>query len=103
MTDFLVIYVTYPSEEEATSICENLLEQGLIACANIYPVQSMYRWEGKINKDKEWVSILKSTNQNWTRLQQSITQLHSYETPCITKWAASANEEYTKWILENVG
>ncbi len=101
MSEFLVIYVTYPNEEEATSLCSSLLEQELIACANIYPVQSMYRWEGKINKEKEWISILKSTKKNWEALQATITELHSYDTPCITKWNAESNEKYRNWIIES--
>ncbi len=101
MSEFLVIYVTYASEEEATKICGSLLEQKLIACANIHHVQSMYTWEGKINKEKEWVSILKSTAANWRALQTHIQSLHSYDTPCITKWSATANEKYAKWINES--
>ncbi len=102
MSTFLVIYVTYPSEEEATSICAKLLEKELIACANIYPVQSMYRWKGKINKEKEWISILKTTERNWEKLESEINKLHSYDTPCITHWSANANNKYSKWISENV-
>lgn len=101
MSEFLVIYVTYPNEEEATKLCSRLLELGLIACANIYPIQSMYRWEGKINKEKEWISILKSSEQNWEKLQESISELHSYDTPCITRWSASANEKYSHWVNES--
>ncbi len=101
MSDYLVIYVTYPSEEEATSLCAHLLEQELIACANIYPTQSMYRWKGKINNEKEWVSILKSTEQNWTKLQNALNKLHSYDTPCITSWKATGSEQYSEWVHKN--
>ena len=101
MSEFIVIYVTYPSEAEATSLCTQLLEQELIACANIHPVQSMYRWEGKIDNDKEWVSILKSTEKNWKKLKETIIQLHSYDTPCITRWSAKANEKYAIWVNES--
>ena len=101
MSEFLVIYVTYANEEEASSICSSLLEKKLIACANIYPVQSMYSWKGKINRDKEWVSILKSTEKQWNTLKETILQLHSYDTPCITRWSANANEKYANWINES--
>ena len=101
MSTFLVLYVTYPSEEEATRICTILLERQLIACANIYPVRSLYSWKGKINNEKEWISILKSTDKKWLALQEAITELHPYEIPCITKWNAEANTPYKNWILEN--
>jgi len=101
MTTFLVIYVTYPSEEEATKICAQLLEKQLIACANIYPIQSMYTWEGEVRNEKEWISILKSTESNWLELQTTLTDLHAYDVPCITRWAADANTPYKNWIAEN--
>jgi len=101
MSTFLVIYVTYPSEEEATNICTKLLEKQLIACANIYPVQSMYTWQGEVKKEKEWISILKSTKIKWAELEATITDIHPYDTPCITKWDADANTPYKDWIVEN--
>lgn len=100
MSNFLLIYVTYPSEKEAQRICATLLEKKLIACANIYPIQSMYRWKGEIKNEKEWVSIVKSSIQNLEDIQEEIHALHPYDVPCITHWEANANENYKKWIGE---
>ena len=98
MSNFLVIYVTYPSQEVAQEIVGKLLEAKLIACANMYPMQSMYLWEGEIKNEKEWVSIMKSTTEKWSILEKEIAALHPYDIPCITKWSANANESYQEWV-----
>jgi len=100
MSNFLIIHVTYPNEEIATAICSRLLKERLIACANIYPVQSMYNWEGKTVHEKEWISELKSMPKNMQAVQLMIEELHPYEIPCITRSQGNANVAYSNWVAK---
>lgn len=95
---FLIFYVTYPDEATARSISENLVKQRVAACSNVFPIQSMYWWEGSIQQDGEWVSILKTSRTLETELEKAIEALHPYEVPCIMRLEARANEAYEQWI-----
>jgi len=57
---FVVFYITHPNEDQAKKIASALIEKRYVACANIYPVGSEYHWNGKIEKDAEWVSLCKT-------------------------------------------
>lgn len=87
-----------PNNEEAKKIVKHLLKKKLIACANIFPIESFYHWKGKMESGKEFVSLLKASEKNWEKVQKEVKQLHSYEIPCIIKINAEANEEFEKWV-----
>lgn len=98
---FLVFYITYPDEATARSISESLVVQRLVACANVFPIQSVYWWEGTVQQDGEWVSILKTQLALEATLEKAIVALHPYELPCIMRFEARANEGYEKWIMDS--
>ncbi len=95
---FIAVYVTYPNLKEAKRISTYLLKKKLIACANIFPIKSVYWWKGKIENSDEFISILKTRKENWKKVREEIQKMHSYEVPCITKQDVSANKEYEDWI-----
>ena len=99
---FIIFYVTHPSEEEARRLSDSIVAGRLAACSNIFPIQSTYWWEGKIENGKEWVSLLKTAPHLRRQFQESIERLHPYEAPCIMQWEVSANEAYENWILASV-
>ena len=96
----ILIYVTHPSSKHAISMIDVLIEEKLIACANVHPITSFYKWEGQVVEEKEIVSILKSFPDKREKLIARITELHSFEIPCILTWDASANIPYEKWLLD---
>ena len=96
--NLVLIYVTHKDIHEAKTIASSLIEQKLIACANFFPIESMYRWEGKVENSKEVVALLKTTTEHWARVQKEIKKMHSYDVPCIMKIDAEAHEGYIKWI-----
>lgn len=100
---FLIFYITHPDEASARSISESLVQQRLAACANVFPIQSVYWWEGSVQQEHEWVSILKTTLSLETALEKAIEALHPYKVPCITRFEARANAAYEKWIEESTG
>jgi len=97
-----LIYITCKDKEEAKKISKALLEKRLIACSNMFPIESMYWWKGKIEEDNEIVVLAKTKEVNYSKIKDEVKKLHSYEVPCILKIDAEANEEYRKWVEREV-
>lgn len=95
---YIFVYVTTVDEEEASKIAKHLLNKKLIACANFFPMKSVYNWEGKVNEDNEVVLLLKTIEEKFSILKEEIKKIHSYDTPCIAKIPVSFNEEYSEWL-----
>jgi len=79
-----------------------LVEQKTAACANIFPIKSVYWWNQNIHSENEWVSIVKTIPENWNWLKKEVEKVHPYEVPCIMKFDVEANEAYENWIRESV-
>lgn len=95
---FLVFYITHPDEATAIRIVNTLLAGKLVACGNIFPVQSMYAWEGAPVREGEWVSVLKTGLAREFDVEKAIAEMHPYEVPCIVRYEVRANQSYADWI-----
>ncbi len=95
---FHIIYVTHASEDEARRVSAELLQGRLVACANIFPIQSMYWWQGAMEEGQEWVSLLKTASARLDEVCRAIERIHPYEVPCIMQMKVKANEAYEQWI-----
>ena len=93
-----LIYITHPNEEEAEALCNSLLEEKLIACANLFPIKSIFHWNNDKSKENEVVSLIKFNNNKIDEIEKRIKELHSYEVPCIINISATANTEFEKWV-----
>jgi periplasmic divalent cation tolerance protein len=102
MGDVFFIYVTNPSKEEAERIAKHLLEKRLIACANIFPIDSMYWWEGRIAHEKEHVFIAKTLVGKADAVESEIKKMHSYKVPCIARIPVKTNADYFTWLRDEV-
>jgi len=104
MTDKVVILVTAASKRECRKIAMQLVESKLAACVNItQPIESIYRWEGKIAQDREYQLFIKSTRELFPEIKKSISALHSYRTPeiiCLPIIDGSRN--YLEWLSGSV-
>jgi len=94
----ILIYITISSEEEAKKIARHLLEEKLIACANIFPIQSMYNWKGKMADEKEIVVLGKTKAENYEKIVSEVEKIHSYDIPCILKIPMESNQKYEDWL-----
>ena len=92
-----LVYITCKNKKEAEQISLHLLRKRWIACANIFPIKSMYWWSKEIVNEKEHVIILKTNNKNFRKVETEVKKLHSYKIPCILKINAIANKEYEIW------
>ncbi len=99
---FLIIYITHSSEKNAKQLTNILLEERLIACTNIFPIQSAYWWQGAIQNDDEFVSLVKTTPELWENLKNRVSELHPYEIPAIIKMEVEGNDAYEEWIRASV-
>lgn len=95
---FIFTYITNPTLEEAEKIARYLLQKKLIACANIFPVSTLYWEKNKIVQEEEFVLIAKTKEENFEGIKKEIENIHPYTTPCIVKIPVSSNEKYYKWI-----
>ena len=94
----ILIYTTHPTKEHAEKIIKELLKEKLIVCANTFPIESSYKWEGAIKKEKEAAALLKTQEKHWEAIKNKIKELHDYATPCIIKIQGEANEQFTTWM-----
>ncbi len=93
------LYVTASSQEEARALAEAAVEAKLAACANLFPIDSVYRWEGKLCSEPEVALLLKTRAKLTGRLMELIAQRHSYDCPCmvVLPWEG-AHPPYADWV-----
>lgn len=98
------VYSTFPTKEEAKKIGQELIEKKLAGCVNIFPIDSIYSFEGKIVKDKEFAMFIKTKRENFKKVEKFILKNHSYNTPCIVEIPISrATPKYLKWLNQGLG
>jgi periplasmic divalent cation tolerance protein len=102
MPDPIVVLVTCGSEEEALEIARSLVEDHLAACVNLVsPVRSIYRWEGKICDEKEWLLVIKTQKRHFEALGKKVRSLHSYSVPeIIALPIIEGASSYLDWLIE---
>ena len=104
MTDKKLVLTTCSSLEEARKIGRALIERRLAACVNIAPqIESVYRWQGKIETATEFLLLIKTTAGACGQLRNALSELHSYDVPeCIEISIENGGEAYLAWIGESV-
>jgi periplasmic divalent cation tolerance protein len=104
MTDKVLVLTTVGNEAEARKIAYELVERQLAACVNIVPrIQSVYRWEGKVETAQEYLLVIKTTRSGGAQVQAAIRELHSYDLPeCIVISVEGGSAQYLKWIEDAV-
>jgi len=98
-----VVLTTCGSKEEAEKIAQALVERRLAACVNMVPaIESVYRWEGKVESATEWLLLIKTTAGRFEAVREAIREMHSYDLPeCVMISIEGGSPEYLKWIEEN--
>ena len=101
-TKLIYIFWTCRDKQEAKKIIHELLDQRLIACASIFPeVESIYRWEGKIEESQEVKVILKTSLKHFDSVQNYIQAHCSYEVPEILQVdVVQGNPRYLAWVAQ---
>jgi len=101
---FLCVSTTLDSNVAANALADKLLELKMAACVQIFgPVQSIYRWKGKIERAEEWVCVAKTSHTHLADIQETIVSHHSYEEPeIIATEIVGGSESYLKWLADQL-
>ena len=93
------VSITCKDSGEAKRIAKRLLGKRLIACANMFPVKSMFKWKGKFVNKKEVAMLCKAGKSDFKAIEAEVKRLHSYEAPCIVAfdWVLSSRE-FSEWV-----
>lgn len=96
----IVIFVTASSKEEAQKISAGLIKHKLAACVNIVDkVDSVFFWDGKIDRAKEALLIIKSKKEKFSKIIKLVKSLHSYKVPEIIALPIIAGDKaYLRWM-----
>jgi len=100
----LVVLATFPDAETARQIGTTLVREQLAACVNLIPsIESIYRWEGKVETGDEILAILKTTREAYPALESRLLDLHPYDTPeTIALPIVDGASRYLDWLDESV-
>jgi periplasmic divalent cation tolerance protein len=100
MTEYIIIFITASTEEEAARISHALVGERLAACVNIIrSVRSIYRWQGRVEDEQEVLMVAKTEKSLFERLQERVKELHSYAVPEIVALPlAGGSKEYLDWL-----
>ena len=100
-SEAIVVLMTAASVEEAARIAEALVERKLAACVQVLPeIQSVYVWEGQVQREKEVLILAKSIRPSFDELEREVRALHSYETPEIVALPiVLASQPYLEWLI----
>lgn len=98
--EVLVVLTTWPDVEKARAAARTLVEEKLVACANIVPgVESIYRWEGKVETSVEVMVVFKTTIARYQMMETRILALHTYEVPEIVVLRVTDGlPRYLRWV-----
>jgi len=99
-----MVITTCDSREALLKIAHELIEKELAACVQVLgPMNSIYRWAGKVETAKEWLSLIKTTKVLYQKVEREISLLHPYEVPeIIALPILKGSESYLSWLKENV-
>ena len=83
-SDFVVVFITTGTREQAESIARHCIEEKLAACANIIDgCSSVYAWKGNVETAREALMIVKTAKSLFPELARRVTELHGYDVPEI--------------------
>jgi periplasmic divalent cation tolerance protein len=100
---FSIIYITAGDLTEARKIGRILVEERLAACANLFPITSIFRWKGNIDEASEFGIVVKTRTEKVKEIENRVREIHSYEVPCVVSFKIDdGSPDYLEWINDSV-
>ncbi len=93
-----VTVTTIANRQDALDISKKLVKSGLIACAQIERIESIYVWEDTTHHDEEYRVTMKHSVNSVKKLRASILAIHPYDVPEVITWEVNATPSYHKWV-----
>jgi periplasmic divalent cation tolerance protein len=102
--DPLVVLVTTSGGDEASRLAHALVEERLAACVSVIPgIQSVYRWQGQVERAAEWLLVIKTVRARLAEVVARVRSLHTYTVPEILALpVAGGSEPYLSWLVAQV-
>ncbi len=95
----IIILSTFPSEEMAGEVADQVVSAKLCACVNFTKIRSIYSWHGKVKDQHEFIVLFKATSKSAKKLKAEIVRLHPYEVPEIVELKMSnISKPYLSWL-----
>jgi len=102
MTRGTIVYTTCPDEATARELARVLIAERWAACANLYPIVSVYRWQDEVAEDREWALWLKTRADLYPALEREIGRRHPYDVPAIVALPLTEiAPPYAAWLEES--
>jgi len=99
MTDYSIVVATAVDKDSAREIARLLVEKRLAACVQMFPIESVYQWQGKVCEENETTLFIKSRTALFDEIKAAIREAHAYEVPEIIQVPiADGLREYLRWI-----
>ena len=98
----IIVYITCKDMNEARRVSKHLLDKKLIACSNLFPIRSMYKWKNKFCDEKEIAIVAKSVKSKFAKIKTEVKKVHSYDVPCIEMITSKANSPFEDWVKKEV-
>lgn len=96
---YSTVLVTAPTLEVSKNIAKSLVDRKLVACANMFPITSIFRWKGETEEEDEVAILLKIRTEDFDLVKMEVKKLHPYEVPCIVRYEiAEGDRSYLDWI-----
>jgi len=99
----IIIQTTFSNKKEAINIAKKLCEKHLVACAHISKIDSIYRWNGELQQDKEFLLSLKTSKKHKKNLIYNLKKYHPYNVPqIIILTIDDMSKAYKRWFKETL-
>lgn len=101
--DLIEVRISVPDEGEGDRIAAALVERGLAACVQrVGPITSTYVWQGRVEREAEWLLLAKTTGERFATLRDAVVELHPYDVPEILAVpVAAALAPYAQWVADS--
>ncbi len=102
-SDYVIVLTTLPASVDRAAFAETLVREHLAACVNVLPeMQSVYRWKGKVEQEREHQVLIKTTAVRLHDVQARIRELHPYDVPELLVLRVDGGDEmYLDWISQS--
>ena len=98
----VIIISTYPDKKSISKIANDLVQNKIVACVNIYKISSVYSWKNKVENTSEYLTIFKTMTKNKIVLKKKIKETHPYDVPEIVEIdVTSVNPSYLNWLIDS--
>jgi periplasmic divalent cation tolerance protein len=102
-SSFVIVLTTFPADRDPVALARALVDERLAACVNVLaPMQSIYRWQEKVEQASEHQLIIKTTAARVEALKQRLDHLHPYDVPeLLVLTISDGAESYLRWLSDS--